>query len=515
MLSSSDATLTRWTIAFAFAPVLWLAYCLVTARRPNFPPGPKGWPFIGNVLQMGENHLELLFREWARQFGEIVYIQILNQPMVILTDLEAARDLLDKRSSIYSDRPRFVLFSDLMGWHSASTHIRYGPRFRKHRRFIQQTFNQRASIVFHPLQERESLILLDNMIQSPDFFVRHFKRFAAATIFPITYGHNITSADDVFIKLADKAATLTVRSGTPAASLVDFIPALRHIPTWAPFAEFKRKALETRVAVEEMMNIPFEMVKKQMRSGQAQPCFTSTLLEMHCDPRKVGSNSEDERDIRGAAGTLYAAAEDTTVAVMQAFMLAMVRHPEVLFKAQEEMDRVIGVDRLPTYNDRGSLPYLDCVLKEVLRWNPPVPLGMPHRVMEDNSYLGYYIPKGTIVLVNIFAILHDCPHPEDFQPERYLKGTDYPDPRELVFGFGRRICPGRHFAESSIWIMMANIIAMLDVGRTSEDKEKGKFPELDFTCGLVRHPKPFKCSVRPRRRNTTTLIQEARHSAEF
>ncbi|KAG6890233.1 hypothetical protein C0995_010246 [Termitomyces sp. Mi166 len=334
--------------------------------------------------------------------------------------------------------------------------------------------------------------------------------FAAATIFPITYGHTITSVDDVFIKLAEKAATLTVESGTPAASLVDFIPALRHIPTWAPFAEFKRKALKTRVAVEEMMNIPFEMVKKQMRSGQAQPCFTSTLLEMHCDPRKVESNSEDERDIRGAAGTLYAAAEDTTVAVMQTFVLTMVRHPEVFLKAQEEMNRVIGVDRLPTYNDRGSLPYLDCVLKEVLRWNPPVPLGMPHRVMEDNSYLGYYIPKGTTVVVNIFAILHDCPHPEIFQPERYMKDTDYPDPREVVFGFGRR-----HFAESSIWIMMANIIATLDVGRTPEDKEQGRFPELDFTNGFVRHPKPFKCSIRPRYRNTTTLIQEARDSAEF
>ncbi|KAG6907755.1 hypothetical protein DXG01_007509 [Tephrocybe rancida] len=338
--------------------------------------------------------------------------------------------------------------------------MRYGPRFRKHRRYIQQTFNQRASTALRPLQERESLILLDNMIQSPDLFERHFKRFAAATIFTITYGHTITSVDDVFIRLAEKAATLTVESGSPAASLVDFIPVLRHIPTWAPFSEFKRKALKTRVAVEEMMNLPFEMVKKQMRSGQARPCFTSTLLELHCDPSKVESNSEDERDIRGAAGTLYAAAEDTTVAVMQSFVLAMVRHPEAFSKAQREMDRVIGTDRLPNYEDRGSLPYLDCILKEVLRWNPPVPLGMPHRVMEDDSYLGYHIPEGTTVLVNIL-----------------------------------------YFAETSVWIMMATMIATLDVARTAEDKESGRFPDLEISNGFVR--------------NTTALIREAKANVEI
>ncbi|KAF5375444.1 hypothetical protein D9615_007975 [Tricholomella constricta] len=449
--------IASWAIVFALVTAIFCVYQLLTARRPHFPPGPKGSPFIGNLLQMGGDHTEMLFKEWAARFGDIVYIQVLNQPMVILSDLQATRDLLEKRSSIYSDRPRFVLFSELMGWHSASTHVRYGPRFRKHRRFIQQVFNQRAATAFHPLQERETLVLLDNLIQAPDVFVRHFKRFAAATIFPITYGHTITSVDDAFIKLAEEAATLTVESGSPAATLVDFFPVLRHIPTWAPFSGFKRKALETRKAVDKMMNVPFDMVKKEMRSGQARPCFTSTLLEMHCDPGKDASNSEDEQDIKGAAGTLYAgkavhsrmflcldshlvvlAAEDTTVAVMQSFILAMVRHPEVFRKAQDEMDRVIGSGRLPTLNDRGSLPYLECVLKEVLRWNPPVPLGMPHRVMEDDIYRGYHIPKGTTVIANIFAILHDCFQPDVLYPERYIENSDLPDPREVVFGFGRR-----------------------------------------------------------------------------
>ncbi|KAF8064213.1 cytochrome P450 [Lyophyllum atratum] len=542
---------TSWAIIFAFVPAVFCTYQLLTARRPHFPPGPKGSPFIGNLLQLGGDHTELLFQEWAAKFGlsfsffatnnphflqgDIVYIRLLNQPMVILSRLEIARDLLDKRSSIYSDRPRFVLFSELMGWHSASTHVRYGPRFRKHRRFIQQTFNQRAAEAFHPLQEQETLVLLENLIQTPDLFCRHFKRqaslrpgtfydsnstslikrFAAATIFPITYGHTITSVDDDFVKLAEEAATLTVQSGSPAATLVDFFPVLRHIPTWAPFSGFKREALKARTAVDKMMNVPFDMVKKEMRSGQARPSFTSTLLEMHCDPSKVGPNSEDEQDIKGAAGTLFAAAEDTTVAVMQSFILAMVRHPDVYLKAQGEIDRIIGHERLPTLNDRGSLPYLECVLKEVLRWNPPVPLGMPHRVMEDDIYRGYHIPKGATVITNIFVVLHDCFQPDVFRPERHMGDSDLPDPREVVFGFGRRICPGRHFADSSVWNMIANIIATLDISRTPKDQEKGIFPELDVTSGFVRHPKPFECSIRPRSVKISSLIQESKAHTDF
>ncbi|GLB44585.1 putative cytochrome p450 [Lyophyllum shimeji] len=464
---------------------------------------------------MGGDHTEVLFQGWANKYGDVVHVRILNQPVVILSTLEAARDLFEKRSSIYSDRPRFVLLSELMGWHSATTHTRYGPRFRKHRRFIQQIFNQRASAAFHPIQQRQTLVLLDDLIRTPDLFVRHFKRFAAATIFPITYGLPITSVDDELVKLAEEAATLTVESGSPAATLVDFFPVMRHIPTWLPFAGFKRQALKTRMAVNKMMTVPFDMVKKEMRSGQAPPSFTSKLLETYCDPSKVAPHSEDEEEIKGAAGTLFAAAEDTTVAVMQTFVLAMVRNPGVFRKVQDEMDRVVGTERLPTLDDRGSLPYLECVLKEVLRWNPPAPLGLPHRLMEDDVYRGYHIPKGASVFTNIFAILQDCFQPDIFRPERHMDESDLPDPRDVVFGFGRRICPGRHFAESSAWTMMANIIATMDISRTPRDKENGVFPEYDVIGSFVRHPKPYECSIRPRSAKITSLIQEAKTNAEF
>ncbi|KAF8890710.1 cytochrome P450 [Infundibulicybe gibba] len=476
--------ISSWTEFAILAAFGFIIYRFLTSQRLHYPPGPKPLPIIGNVHQVPKHHPEERFTEWANKYGDVVYTQMFQQPMVILNSLQAARDLMEKRSSIYSDRPRFVLFSELMGWQGASTHVRYGPRFRKHRRFINQTFNQRASPSFRPLQEQEALVLLNGFTESPHLFVQHFRRYAAATILKITYGHDVTSIDDLFVHLAERAGTLTVESGSPAATLVDYFPSMRHIPTWAPFSGFKRDALKARKAVETMMDVPFEMVKARMKSGTAPPSFTSTLLETRQSQGSIAP--EDEEDIKGAAGTLYAAAEDTTVSVLEAFILAMVQHPGVFKKAQEELDSVVGTYRLPTPEDRPSLPYFECVLKEVCRWNPPVPLGMPHRLMEDDVYQGYHIPEGSTVIANIYAILQDCSQPHLFLPERFLDDSSLPDPRDVIFGFGRRICPGRHFADTGIWSVLTSITASFDISKALDADGNKITPALDFTDGFVR-----------------------------
>ena len=80
----------------------------------------------------------------------------------------------------------------------------------------------------------------------------------------------------------------------------------------------------------------------------------------------------------------------------------MVMHPDMQRKAQEELDRVVGGDRMPTFEDRDSLPYLNALLKEVLRWHPVAPLAAPHRSTTDDEYNGYFIPAGTIVYPNLW-----------------------------------------------------------------------------------------------------------------
>ena len=94
-----------------------------------------------------------------------------------------------------------------------------------------------------------------------------------------------------------------------------------------------------------------------------------------------------------------------TISTFQTFFLAMSLHPEVVEKAQAELMSVVGPSRLPDHSDRCDLPYVVAIVKECLRWQNAVPLGIPHSVVEDDEYDGYFIPAGTVVLPNAWQVL--------------------------------------------------------------------------------------------------------------
>jgi len=200
------------------------------------------------------------------------------------------------------------------------------------------------------------------------------------------------------------------------------------------------------------------------------------------------------------------AGADTSKASVQAFFLAMVLFPEVQRRAQAELDKVIGPDRLPLFTDRPFLPYIEAVVRETLRWHLVTPLGVPHYSTEDDEYKGYYIPKGSVVIGNAWAILHnpeDYPDPEEFMPERYLTddgqlNPNVPDPDIACFGFGRRICPGRYFARDGLFIQIASVLHTFSI---TPALNEGGIPvtiERAVTSGVASYPMPFQCSITPR-----------------
>ncbi|THU81706.1 cytochrome P450 [Dendrothele bispora CBS 962.96] len=452
---------------------IYVAYRLFSYRC-QLPPGPKPLPVIGNAHQMPTLCPEETYQGWQKEYGDIVHVRIFGSNMLILNAFQPAHELLEKRSALYSDRPRFVLFNELMGWYNASTHVQYGPRFRKHRRFIHQTFNEQAARSLRPIQEREALTLIRGLMESPEQYSQHIRRFELS---------------------AERAGSLTVQSGTPASTLVDFFPIIKYLPEWAPMAEFQRNARVVKQAVDDMMNVPFETVRDQMKAGTVSSCLTSRLLELFGE----SITFQDEEDIKG------------TTCVLLSFILAMVLHPHVFEETQKEMDQVIGVGKLPTLEDRRRLPYLECVLKEVYRWNPPVPLGLPHRLMQDDIYNGYYIPKGATILANIYAMLQGCSDPKTFRPGRYSEPEsvlDCLDPQEVVFGFGRRRCPGRYFADTGIWLVVANLIASTNIAKAQDEQRREITPEVEFKTGFVRHPQSFPCSITPRSDEMRNLIDK-------
>jgi len=182
-------------------------------------------------------------------------------------------------------------------------------------------------------------------------------------------------------------------------------------------------------------------------------------------------------------------------------VLAMVLYPEVQKRAQEEIDRVLGQGHLPQFEDEDALPYLKAMRYELLRWNPPAPLAVPHRLTEDDVYNGYFLPAGSLVFPNVWAILHDpaiYPEPSEFKPERFLDPAAHSPYPEAAFGYGRRKCPGRALAWNTLWMTMASMLAAF-VFLPERDAEGRPVPPLqEFTPLFASGPKPFKCTIRPR-----------------
>nr|BAL05080.1 cytochrome P450 [Phanerodontia chrysosporium] len=497
---------------FAFAALALIivkAFLSRTRRQGLYPPGPKGLPIVGNALGMPTSREWLTFSEWGGRYGDIIYLSLLGQPMVILNSAKHAIALLDKRSNIYSDRPVLVMGGEMIGWKYTLALTPYGQRFREYRRFIAKLIGGPTQMQTHlPLEEHETRRFLKRLLIEPERVADHIRKTAGCIILKLSHGYHVREGHDPIVDLVDTATEQFSLATSPGAFLVDVFPLLRYVPAWVPGARFQKTAREWRKVLERMADEPHDFVKQRMAENTNVPNYTSELLQ---NERLDG---DKEFNIKWSAASLYSGGADTTVSAIYSFFLAMTLFPHVAKRAQMEVDAVVGSDRLPTCEDRPNLPYVEALVKEVFRWNPVAPLGLPHRLIEDDIYEGYFIPKGSFVIPNIWHILHDpnhYPNPFEFDPTRFLSDegrTPQPDPRDYCFGFGRRICPGLHLADVSVFLSCAMVLATFDISKAVEN---GKViePEVEYTSGTISHPKPFKCTIKPRSTKAEALILSA------
>lgn len=298
------------------------------------------------------------------------------------------------------------------------------------------------------------------------------------------------------------------------AWLVDVIPALDYLPAGFPGTAFKSTAREWKALLEQAVDIPYEFVIEQRKRQSHRPSFVSGLLDEVLQNSTGGGqvDSEEENFIKWTAITLFGASADTTVATIEVFIAAMIKFPQVQEKAQEEIDRVIGSDRLPCLDDRDQLPYLDALTKEVSRWSPVVPMGAAHLAQEDMSYGGYRIPTGAFLLPAVWWFCHDpevYPAPDVFDPTRYLSPRNEPDPRLVTFGFGRRVCAGQSFAEKTNFLSFAAMLSVFRISKAVDVQGNEIDIQLELNPGVVCHPKPYAYKITPRSAAHVELIRSA------
>ncbi|TFK27949.1 cytochrome P450 78A3p [Coprinopsis marcescibilis] len=475
------------------------------------PPGPRGLPIVGNFFDIpSERHWEG-YHELANKYGDIVYLESFGQSIMVLSTVQRTKELLEKRARIYSDKPRSPMAFDLMNYGDFMGLMPYGTLWKRHRRAFTKHFAPADLSRYHPTTTKNVRKYLKNVANDPSKWMGHTKHLFSAIILEITYGVETTSLQDPLIRDMTEVIEGFSIGCLPGRWMVDTLPFLKYVPDWLPGAGFKKLAAYYRAVEERARNRPFDHVMKAVLDGTAPHSVSSSLIADFPDPGHP-ARTEEELIARNIAAVTHLAGADTTVGSALAFFVLIALHPEVQRKAQLELDEVVGFGRLPTYEDRASLVYINAILKESLRYHQVTPLALPHSTISDNVYEGYFIPKGTIVMGNAWHILHDpdiFKDPMAFRPERYIKDGKIDesvlDWSAAAFGFGRRICPGRHMAVETLYVVFASTLALFDIV-APKDENGGPSIKYGIADGGIVHPEPFEVILVPRSKDALGVL---------
>ncbi|KAF8595033.1 cytochrome P450 [Ceratobasidium sp. AG-I] len=503
----------------ALVLVLALWYWSAPGSVP-LPPGPRGNLIFGSALELrNSSAFWLTFAKYSDQYGPLVTVRMFIQKMVIVNDPRIAVELFEKKAAHYSDR-YISQIAKLGGWDHDIIFMPYNSTLKYYRTLLQRALNNRAALDYVSLQEHEVRRYMKRLVEAPEDFMKHIHLMSSSIAIRMVYGYKVDSPNDQLIKAAEKVMAAFSDGMAPGRWFVEVFPILRHVPAWFPLAVFKRRILSWQKNIDKYQNDTFDFVKNQMAAGTAETSFASKLLQPESGEIVDG---DVEHHIKLLASSLYGAGSDTTVSAVKSFFLAMTLYPDVQAKAQAEIteylkQRPSDVDS-PEFirlSDRANLPYTSALVRELLRWHPVLNL-VGHRsigVDDENIVVGgkrYCIPAHTSVVVNAWQILHNpavYSEPESFMPERYLVESPPPDPESYAFGFGRRICPGMHVAQQSMWLSISNTLANFTISKAKDRNGVDIVPAEIYTNDIISHPVPFICHIEPRRGRKNALLDQ-------
>lgn len=501
---------------YLYLPLLFLTLYSFTKRflhkLQNLPPSPfPTLPIIGHLYLLKKPFHRALY-EVSSRHGPILFLQFGSRPVLLVSSPEAAEECFTKNDIIFANRPRLLTGKHFGYNYTSLAWAPYGDHWRNLRRIssLELLSSHRLQMLSGiRIDEVRTLINQLNKASAEDpdrpvelksvFFELTFNIMMRMIAGKKYYGKDVASTEEV--KRFEDMVKETARLGT-ASNVGDFFPFM----WWLGFKGIEKRLMAMHEKRDKFMQDLIDG-HRRMRFNPSSDGRKKTMIEILLSLHESDPEYYTDETIKSLMLVLLHAGTDTSVGTMEWAMSCLLNNPEILKKAQTEIDNRVGQDQLINESDLGELSYLRCIINETLRIHPVTPLLVPHESSEECRVGGYRIPSGTMLFVNLWGIQNDPKVWEDpgkFNPERFegIEGTR--DGFKLMpFGSGRRGCPGESLAMRMVGLVLGSLIQCFDWERVGKDRE-------DMTEGTgvtVSKAKPLlaKCRLRP---SIASLVSE-------
>ncbi|MBN3305066.1 CP1B1 protein, partial [Amia calva] len=493
------ALIVCFTFLFCIEACLWVK----SFRHKRRLPGPFAWPVVGNAMQLGQMP-HLSFSRLAKKYGNIFQIKLGCNDIVVLNGETAIKQALIQHGAEFAGRPNFVSFQNISGGKSM-VFGSYSGLWKVHRRIAQSTIrafssaNSQTKKAFeqHVVGEALDLIQVFLRLSADGCYFEPARKLTVASanvICALCFGKRYGHDDLEFTTLLGRVDKFGETVG--AGSLVDVMPWLQAFPNPVRSIYHNFKELNKEF---------FEFVKDKVFQHREtyDPEVTRDMSDAFIAVIEHGTDNENRLStghVEATVTDLVGAGQDTISTAMQWIMLILLKYPHIQTKLQEQIDKVVGRDRLPTIEDKGSLAYLEAFIYETMRFTSFVPMTIPHSTTSDVTIDGLHIPKDTVVFVNQWSVNHDekkWKDPHVFDPSRFLDEDGMID-RDLtssvmIFSIGKRRCIGDQIAKVQIFLFTAILIH-----QCSFESNPSENLTMDCSYGLALKPLHFTLSAKLR-----------------
>lgn len=485
----------------------------------NIPPGPKPLPVVGNFggflipsfilrrfgRESDKNNKSpmIILTEQASVYGNIYSLFVGSQLIVVLNGYEVVKDALSNHPEVFSDRPDLPAVV-IMTKRKGIVFAPYGPVWRKHRKFCHTTLRNfglgKLSLEPCILQglatiKTELLRLNEESGGTGVDPAPLISNAVSNVICSLALGQRFHHEDHEFrtlLELMVRGLQICVNS---SAVLINIFPLLYYLPFGA-FKELRQVERDITLFLKRIIAKHWEKLDRD----NPRDFVDMYLIEMLAQKAAgVEDSSFTEDYLFYIIGELFIAGTDTTTSTVLWVLLYMALHPDVQDKVQAEIDEVVGRNQVVSLTHKGSMPFTDATIMEVQRLTVVVPLSIPHMTSKTTEFRGFTIPKGTIIVPNLWSVHRDptmWDNPDSFNPARFLDDEGKLLRKEcfIPFGIGRRVCMGEQLAKMELFLTVTSLLQAFKF-RLPEGVPP---PSLHGRFGLTLAPCPYTVCVSPR-----------------